>query len=66
MGEQYRCTAADVAVRAASEAAIGADRPADVAKLGAFLAYIRLEMVTGEPSRVQVRDSNAVWTKVRL
>lgn len=54
--EQYKCTAADVAVRAASEAAVGADRPADVAKLGAYLAYIRLETVTGEPSRVQASN----------
>lgn len=41
-------------LRAGCEAAVAADQPADVAKLGAFLSYIKLEQNAGDADRVQV------------
>ncbi len=47
--------AAAVELRAGSEASVAPALPADVAKLGAYLAYIKMEQVQADPARVQVR-----------
>jgi hypothetical protein len=47
---------AAAALRAAHEAAVASDKPADAALLAAYLAYIKLEQTQGDPARVQVRE----------
>ncbi|KXZ53270.1 hypothetical protein GPECTOR_7g1164 [Gonium pectorale] len=47
-------------VRAGCEAAVAPEQPADVAKLGAFLSYIKMEQNGGDPARVQVVYERAV------
>eukprot|EP00198_Chlamydomonas_reinhardtii_P004765 XP_001694101.1 predicted protein [Chlamydomonas reinhardtii] len=47
-------------LRAGCEAAVAADQPADVAKLGAFLSYIKLEQNAGDADRVQTVYERAV------
>lgn len=46
--------AAAASLRAAHEAAVSGDKPADAALLAAYLAYIKLEQAQGDPARVQV------------
>jgi len=45
---------AAAALRAASEAAVAAGKPADHDLLAAYSAYIKLEQGAGDPARVQV------------
>ncbi|KAG2484382.1 hypothetical protein HYH03_016798 [Edaphochlamys debaryana] len=47
-------------VRAGCEAGVAPEAPADVAKLGAFLAYIKMEQNGGDPARVQAVYERAV------
>ncbi|GIL49503.1 hypothetical protein Vafri_5836, partial [Volvox africanus] len=47
-------------LRAGCEAGVAAEAPADVAKLGAFLAYIKMEQNAGDVARVQVLYERAV------
>lgn len=47
-------------LRAASEAAVSAGRPADHDLLAAFSAYLKLEEAGGDPSRLQVAANLAL------
>ncbi|KAG2433859.1 hypothetical protein HXX76_008213 [Chlamydomonas incerta] len=47
-------------LRAGCEAAVAPEQPADVAKLGAFLSYIKLEQNSGDADRVQTVYERAV------
>ncbi|KAG2446465.1 hypothetical protein HYH02_008457 [Chlamydomonas schloesseri] len=47
-------------LRAGCEAAVGPEQPADVAKLGAFLSYIKMEQNAGDADRVQTVYERAV------
>ncbi len=44
-----------VSLRRAHEEACAADKPVDEHLLAAYMAYIQLERVQGDPARVQVR-----------
>ncbi|GLC34775.1 hypothetical protein PLESTB_001162500 [Pleodorina starrii] len=48
------------ALRAGCEAGVAPEVPADVAKLGAFLSYIKMEQNAGDAARVQVVYERAV------
>ncbi|PNH11751.1 Squamous cell carcinoma antigen recognized by T-cells 3 [Tetrabaena socialis] len=47
-------------VRSGLEAAVAPEQPNDVAKLGAFMSYIKMEAGAGDPARVQAVYERAV------
>lgn len=56
MAQGHENAKAAAALRAASEAAVAAGKPADHDLLAAYSAYIKLEQGAGDPARVQVPD----------